>query len=244
MEYRALDTIRGEIRLLTIIHPEVTDINNEVEYGCVPREAEETHCRIDHYPLQDWRSHEEHDDCCSALGCYVALSYTWGDPNDLDEMLVDGFAVPVQSNLKKALLALSRTDFLRSGYRVWADALCINQGDVKERNREIKRMRDIYQKCWNVVIWLGDADDDRDDAIDFLNAISDTLPKGSEAMREYFRKCLANSQGIIIWKSLSSLICRPYFPWLWIIQELAMRSMKTPIFCGEKVTTWEKMYLV
>jgi hypothetical protein len=80
------------------------------------------------------------------------------------------------------------------GCKVWCDALCINQGSIPERNSEIKRMRDLYRAALNVVIWLGDAADGSDDAINFVNGISQARSEGQEALRDYLRGMFA-SQG-------------------------------------------------
>jgi hypothetical protein len=37
---------------------------------------------------------------------YEALSYTWGDPNDLKDIIVDGLQMTVRANLYSALLHL------------------------------------------------------------------------------------------------------------------------------------------
>ena len=242
IKYRSLGATREEIRLLTIIHPSPIETSDEAGRNNNASNDEEVRFALDHYPLQNWRSHEEHDHSCLGSGCFVALSYTWGNPDNLDQIVVDGYPVLVQANLKKALLALSRTVFVRQGCKVWADALCINQSNISERNREVKRMRNIYQNCWNVVIWLGDADDDSDAAIDFINGVSDTVSQESGVTREYFRNYLVTGRGVTIWQSLSNLICRPYFSRLWIIQEIVMGRFESPILCGEKTTTWERMY--
>lgn len=115
--YRRLDTENDETWLLTLNPPKSTEALNKAD------KTEELHCRIDHYPLRNWRHHEEHDESCASQGCFVALSYTWSDENDLDGLIVDGYIVPVQSNLKKALEALSRTGFIRSGCR-YGSMLC------------------------------------------------------------------------------------------------------------------------
>lgn len=38
---------------------------------------------------------------------------------------------------------------------VWADGLCINQRDVRERNHQVLLMRDIYQRASETAVYLG-----------------------------------------------------------------------------------------
>lgn len=37
----------------------------------------------------------------------------------------------------------------------WADAICINQQDIYERNSQVLLMRHIYEGAEQVLIWLG-----------------------------------------------------------------------------------------
>lgn len=81
---------------------------------------------------------------------YVALSYTWGDRTALSEITLDGRKVSILRNLAQAL---SRV-FENGHDLVWADAICINQSDVHERNAQVATMGDIFQKAYGVLVWL------------------------------------------------------------------------------------------
>ena len=39
---------------------------------------------------------------------------------------------------------------------VWADAICINQQDLLEKNSQVAMMRSIYQTSEQVIVWLGE----------------------------------------------------------------------------------------
>jgi hypothetical protein len=39
---------------------------------------------------------------------------------------------------------------------IWIDALCINQADLEEGTEQVIQMRDIYEGCEDVIMWLGD----------------------------------------------------------------------------------------
>jgi len=59
----------------------------------------------------------------------------------------------VGSNLHSALRHLrSKT----ADVVVWADGLCINQRDVRERNHQVHHMRAIYERANETVVYLGD----------------------------------------------------------------------------------------
>jgi hypothetical protein len=56
--------------------------------------------------------------------------------NDSRTIILDGTPFKVGCNLENALRALRGTPEVQSGLLVWADALCINQNDIPERNIE------------------------------------------------------------------------------------------------------------
>jgi hypothetical protein len=83
---------------------------------------------------------------------YNALSYMWGDEAVKVDILLEGALFQVGQNLWDAL------DYLRSSgtqMPFWIDAICINQPDVEERNRQLPMMKWIYFRADTVVTWLG-----------------------------------------------------------------------------------------
>lgn len=75
----------------------------------------------------------------SKPGSYSALSYTWntGDNDDqLMEITCNDLPISISYNLYLALQQLRDRDF---PFRLWIDALCINQKDDSERTRQVSR---------------------------------------------------------------------------------------------------------
>lgn len=245
MEYRPLEESGCEIRLLRIAQPD--DVRGSNEDGCRTASGFANwhleHNELRHYrPNSNTASSDNRRVKASSVP-FVALSYTWGDEKDLDQIVIDGFNVKVRSNLKRALLALWATSFVKDGGGVWIDALCIDQGNKAEVNSCVKRMKDIYRQAANVVVWLGEAAKGSDEAIDFINAISVSRNRGSKSLLKCLREAFA-IHGTTIWDSLSNLIMRDYWSRLWIIQELALGGEDSTIISGRKVTTWKKLYQV
>lgn len=58
----------------------------------------------------------------------------------------------IKPNLYEALRHLRRE---KEVIAIWADAVCINQFDKVEKEEQVLKMADIYQKAYNVNVWLG-----------------------------------------------------------------------------------------
>ena len=84
---------------------------------------------------------------------YEAISYCWGDPKDTREVHCDGALLHVTNSLYTALKRLRKEDGVRV---LWADAVCINQTDTEEKNRQVRLMSAIYSQPTSVLVWLGD----------------------------------------------------------------------------------------
>lgn len=64
----------------------------------------------------------------------------------------NGVEIGVAQNLYEALVQLRLPHKPR---RVWADAICINQHDIPERNQQVSVMHRTYSQASMVTIWLG-----------------------------------------------------------------------------------------
>ncbi|KAI0802245.1 heterokaryon incompatibility protein-domain-containing protein [Xylaria sp. FL0064] len=98
---------------------------------------------------------------------YIALSYTWGfsypDNSKVPISYQDSTGKPalitinhesllVRRNLYLALLHLRS---ITQPITLWVDAICINQADTDERNRQVSLMSFIYTRATMVISWLG-----------------------------------------------------------------------------------------
>ncbi|KAF2273044.1 uncharacterized protein EI97DRAFT_436470 [Westerdykella ornata] len=136
---------------------------------------------------------------------YDALSYMWGDPSPTGKIILDGEAFPVTGSLENALRHVRLRDSVRC---LWADAVCINQGDVKERGNQVHLMKDIYSRSKTVRVWI-DVD----------------LPPENASIRKLFTLQLQGAVDQLgddpeFWKPLLPLLLNPYWDRLWIQQEL------------------------
>ncbi|KAH8677658.1 heterokaryon incompatibility protein-domain-containing protein [Xylariales sp. PMI_506] len=177
-------------------------------------------------------------------GDYVALSYTWGDPNDKRLIIVNGATVEVGANLEAALRVLQEKGPIQAGIKIWIDAVCINQADTDEKNKQVPHMRDIYQRALDVVVWLGEEREESWKAMRLINLLAASWKADNGAM---LRECLGDEETTIdsqlppgqrsligCWHALRALMRRPYWSRVWIVQELVMGSVSSPVLCGNE----------
>jgi hypothetical protein len=86
---------------------------------------------------------------------YEPLSYVWGNPDRSHEIICAGQRLGLTTSLHDALRRLRQPDLPR---RLWADQICINQGDKAERSQQIQFMNRIYKNASHVLVWLGPDD--------------------------------------------------------------------------------------
>jgi hypothetical protein len=73
---------------------------------------------------------------------YTALSYCWGDPMITKQIVLDGEAFEVTTNLHAALQELSR-----QGYKtLWVDAICFYTNRYKRKNHRNLRFGPLFSK--------------------------------------------------------------------------------------------------
>lgn len=124
-KYEPLDRARSEIRLLELLP--ASDHHRKVKG------------KLFHHSL-------------SAPSVYDALSYTWGDPSVTKAIELDddpNFHIPAK--LESALHNIRYSD---KPLIIWIDAICIHQQNTKERNHQVKLMREIYEKALMVHAWI------------------------------------------------------------------------------------------
>jgi len=85
--------------------------------------------------------------------CYKALSYAWGSRDITHSLQTPSGTLSLTSSLHSALTGLRLPKKERL---VWADAICINHTDNKEKSSQVGRMRSIYQYAQQVIVFMGE----------------------------------------------------------------------------------------
>lgn len=140
---------------------------------------------------------------------YEALSYTWGTDAPWKEIFLDNKPFFVRGNLWDALRHLRRASSERA---LWIDAICINQNDISERNRQVRIMPHIYNRAESVLVWLGLFPSD------FLGG----LEPGAWTRRH-----------------IDEICSRDYWQRVWIIQEIG-KARRIKIFVNQLTTDWDR----
>ncbi|KAI1119933.1 heterokaryon incompatibility protein-domain-containing protein [Nemania abortiva] len=132
------------------------------------------------------RSTYERDAAASQLPAngvaFDALSYVWGTYSwyrqrrafvEYSEGAKLVWArISIGENLDHALRNIR---YLDRPCVMWIDALCINQSDENERNKQVTRMADIYSQASQVTVCLGPPGEGSDIAIETMRHISDQV---------------------------------------------------------------------
>jgi len=114
---------------------------------------------------------------------YEAISYCWGDAGENCEVYCEDELLLVTSSLYTALRRLRRRDAVRV---FWADAICINQRDIPEKNRQLRLMSRIYSQPSAVLIWLGDDTSGLDGLDECIKGALELLPPEHFEFEEIF----------------------------------------------------------
>ncbi|KAK8861866.1 HET-domain-containing protein [Apiospora arundinis] len=149
-------------------------------------------------------------------GDFYALSYEWGDPTRTASILVDGVEV---------------IDYRETLY-LWADAICINQQDISERNSQVRLMDEIYTQALKVLTWTGPGSE-LAPALDLVRQVKEmTVENDMEERGWKAREKLFAKENLPGWSALRDISCRSYWSRLWIIQEQLLASESSILYFG------------
>ncbi|KAF2159177.1 hypothetical protein M409DRAFT_30316 [Zasmidium cellare ATCC 36951] len=153
---------------------------------------------------------------------YMAVSYTWGDPEP-KPIMISGQSVDVRWN---CFYALYQARFHYPDGYVWIDSICINQDDPDEKAIQVSNMFDIYSNASMVLASLGEHGDDSKALLDG-RSIEHSPKSGDHQLRTFRRTEKFGS--------------RPYWSRLWIVQELFAAKDKIEILCGSDKYDWAEV---
>ncbi|KAI1746155.1 heterokaryon incompatibility protein-domain-containing protein [Xylaria scruposa] len=176
-------------------------------------------CRIKEFKVQ---SDEE----------FQALSYTWGEPNFTERLIIDSTSfISITPNLRDAL---RRFRFSFKPRHLWVDAICINQHDEEEKGKQIPFMSVIYRSASAVLVWLGNYPTQAACLASikaYARLLDRELSPGSRVGRQEHSELLM---------SISSLVQLPWFSRRWIVQE-AVLNPDVLLCCCDEELSWVRL---
>ena len=130
----------------------------------------------------------------------------------------------------------------------WNDTVCIDQEDLEERSEQVRRMASIYKMAYRVIAWLGPESADSKLALSTIAKLGSQV-ECSDDLSSYFKIRGCNDPGFAAedfplslteqqWESLDNFISWPWFPRLWIIQEIRLANHLAIIQCGREQIEW------
>ncbi|KAL6831916.1 heterokaryon incompatibility domain-containing protein [Trichoderma camerunense] len=145
---------------------------------------------------------------------YEALSYVWGSSQRPHILYIDEKSLPITANLYEVLLRLRDRMIERI---LWIDAVCIDQTSIEERGEQIQYMAEIYSKANRVIVWLGEAADNSDQALKSIRMAADEEHQSSRKDTD--------KQAVL------AILERPWFRRIWVLQEVAA-AQHIVMMCG------------
>jgi hypothetical protein len=155
-------------------------------------------CELFEYRLQNLRGSH----------LYEALSYVWGNPDKKLPILLNNYSFDVTVNLHAALLRLRNDSMERV---VWVDAICIDQENHKEKEHQIQSMAKIYSQANRVIVWLGEAEDDSDQALEAIR-----VAPGKKSTKEWDNGMVSHA--------VLAVLQRPWFRRIWVRLQMSDSS--------------------
>jgi hypothetical protein len=89
---------------------------------------------------------------------------------------------------------------------IWIDSVCIDQGNLKERNHQVSMMKRIYAGASRVLVYAGDSSPHIDLLLDLV----------SDTQRDPNRVVSPQEMDL----AMESLLYRKWFHRVWVLQEV------------------------
>jgi Heterokaryon incompatibility protein (HET) len=163
---------------------------------------------------------------------YEAISYAWGDASDLTSIHVStGYRMLITRSLDSALRYLRHRNEERL---LWADAICIDQKNIAEKNDVVRQMHVIFHEALQVIVWLGQPIRPWS-----FRVILEMPEDNDENGQLYFRgKCQLENRLNSNARALLQFGRLPWFSRGWVVQEVCF-AQHIQIQYGRHLLSWE-----
>ncbi|KAI9148395.1 Hps1-dma1 cluster oxidoreductase toxD [Paramyrothecium foliicola] len=190
-----------------------------------------------------------------SLPTYDALSYCWGGQTLSKTIVCNGKSLAITENLFDALY------HFRDSVKVttlWADAICINQDDLEEKNEQVPLMNRIYSQANKVKVWLGLTAEDMTPTADLISRLLTLATTYAEKLKvpleevydfespvwfQVLDELTTKADLVAQWAPLVRLLQRPWFTRVWVIQEVVLAHERSWLYYGNVILKWSDVAL-
>jgi hypothetical protein len=169
---------------------------------------------------------------------FDALSYEWGQKGETETILLDGKPLTIPKSLYLFLKALRASPDANT-IPLFADAICIDQGNLPERASQVQLMGQVYTSAQRVHIWLGPERAGIGLLFKFCNVL-----KGSETdgkVRGRFQEIFGEHNEAAFQEAVQAFTTCSYWRRLWVIQEILL-AKELRVHCGKYQVNWNALY--
>jgi hypothetical protein len=192
---------------------------------------------------------------------FFAVSYAWDAQIPTSAIECEGYVLLVTANCHAALSHVSRNTPLRL---LWVDSVCIDQTNVEEQGQQVALMAEIYHKAKEVLIWLGDSNEDSEVTMKALGKLSRLARFFPKVVESKFKKIQESRRARVLvpfendniplstllpdyylfgLHSMSAVSDRSWFQRIWTLQEIVL-ARKAVVICGARSISWDSLALL
>jgi hypothetical protein len=182
---------------------------------------------------------------------FQALSYVWGEWTEanLRWLYIDGKRLQITSNLYSALIQLQHSSSTTIPEFYWADQICIDQSNARERSNQVAFMDQIFSHAAGVIVWLGRETKLMIAAFEGLRVLAAHIVENGgwehffqhhpTIKMQYFHQfCRLQDpcwdEDAVVWQALAEFTRNEWFFRLWVFQELIL-AKKAVFVCGSYI---------
>ena len=179
---------------------------------------------------------------------YEPISYAWGDDPNRRRIRCHGRPLEINVNLFHALQHFRYENQPRP---LWADGICIDQSNEREKGHQVGFMGKIYNRGRCTLVWLGPSDNEElvqrglQLMTDFNEFAETQDQSGDRSYNPWLFESVFNTHPVISdasrWMDAAKLLSRPWFERAWIAQEVALSRHAVAVW-GKTSMTLSKVF--
>lgn len=184
---------------------------------------------------------------------YEAISYAWGAGEFTSSIALGGQSLSITASLAGALKQFRRQDSTRL---LWADAICIDQGNDSEKSDQVTKILTIFERAELVRIWLGEEGEFTSFALSYVqvqNFLKAQVGIGANAGSSIFPKEPSGKDALAwtrywnektrVLRGMQDLLTRPWLRRVWVQQEIYAARVAR-VHCGDQEFSVDRYHCI